>query len=77
MFVQPEESTVSNAIRFLESLGSNPRSSADYAGAIAALPVSPRERQALLARDHVGLGLLLGGRDQMKCLVFSQEEIVQ
>jgi hypothetical protein len=68
---------VSNAIRFLETMGSNPSVGANYAAVIAALDVPPQQRRALLARDHAELGTLLGGREAMKCLVFSQEEVIR
>jgi hypothetical protein len=68
---------MSNAIRFLETMGSNPRAGSDYAAVVASLQVPPQQRQALLARNHAALGALLGGREAMKCLVFSQEEVIQ
>lgn len=69
---------MSHAIRFIESLGCNPAfgkvSAADYANAVGSLEVGDEERQALLDRDFVALGGLLGGRPTMACMVWAPEE---
>lgn len=54
---------MSNAIHFLETLGSKPTlSPADYAATVAALNVDAAQQQALLCRDPEVLNGLLGGR---------------
>lgn len=69
---------MSNAVQFLESLGSNPAltrlSAAEYAATVAALNVDDAQRQALLDRDIDALNGLLGGRVQMLCLIMNPEE---
>ncbi|MFS8064399.1 MAG: hypothetical protein ACMG5Z_07395 [Luteimonas sp.] len=62
---------MSNVIRFLESMGSQPISAADSAATVVALEVNASQRQALLDRDHTALSDLLGGRKEMRCLIFS------
>lgn len=65
---------MSNVIHFLEALGSNPAltklSAAQYAATVAALDVDDSQRQALLDRDQTALNGLLGGRDEMRCVVW-------
>lgn len=70
---------MSNVIRFLETLGSNPArlSTAEYAAAVAALEVDDTERQALMDRDQAALNDLLGGREKMLCLVWPSDEPVK
>lgn len=62
---------MSKVIRFLESMGSQPISAADYVATVDALEVDAPQRQALLERDHAALSDLLGGRKEMRCLIFS------
>lgn len=58
---------MSNAIRFLETLGSTPEtmSGPQYAQAVAGLEVDAELRQALLTRDPAQINRLLGGRASM------------
>jgi hypothetical protein len=56
---------MSSTIQFLETLGSNPLSAADYSAVIGALDIAQPEREALLGRDHAALNALLGGRSKM------------
>lgn len=66
---------MSNVIRFLETMGSKPAvSAADYAATVTALDFDSAERQALLSRERAQLDDLLGGRTQMRCLIFSDDE---
>lgn len=69
---------MSQAIQFLEALGSNPAlvrlSAAEYAATVAALDVDQVQRQALLDRDHEALNGLLGGREKMLCLILNPGE---
>lgn len=59
-----------NAIQFLEALGASPAHDAlAYAGAVAALPVAPAQRAALLARDAGSLARLLDARPTMICMI--------
>lgn len=61
---------MSNAIRFLEAMGSRPVLSAvEYTATIEALDVDGAQRQALLDRDHAALNDLLGGRAKMRFFV--------
>lgn len=68
---------MSNAIQFLESLGSNAAltrlSAVEYAATVASLDVHAGHRQALLDRDADALSGLLGGRETMRCLIFQGE----
>jgi hypothetical protein len=72
---------MSNAIRFLESLGSKPSlaklSAAEYAAAVAALDVDDAQRQALLDCDETALSGLLGGRYDMMCILWPADEPVK
>lgn len=65
---------MSKVIRFLEALGSNSAltklSAAQYAATVAVLDVDDAQRQALLDRDQATLTGLLGGREEMRCLVW-------
>lgn len=61
---------MTEAIRFLETLGSNPAlaratSAAAYGNALDVLGVDGQKQQALLDRDPRALNLLLGGRAVM------------
>ena len=68
---------MSNVIRFLESMGSNPSlahlSPAEYAASVAALEVDDAQGRALLDRDAVTLNALLGGRPKIYCSQFAPE----
>lgn len=65
---------MSNVIQFLEALGSNPAmtklSAAQYAATVATVDADDMQRQALLNRDHAALNDLLGGRAEMRCVIF-------
>ncbi len=63
-----------NTIRFLESIGANVMSPAEYAASITALDVAQSEKVALLQRDHVALNALLEGRQTMFFSVMAPEE---
>lgn len=63
-----------NTIRFLESMGANGVSPADYAATVAALDVDQAEKVALLQRDDAALSDLLGGRQKMFFAVLAPEE---
>jgi hypothetical protein len=63
-----------NTIRFLETVGANGVSPADYAATVAALDVEQSEKMALLQRDHAVLNDLLGGRQTMFFAVCAPEE---
>ena len=65
---------MSNAIRFLEAMGSRQLSAAEYAATVAALEVDAPQRQALLDRDQTALSALLGGRPKMYCLIVAPNE---
>lgn len=70
---------MSNAINFLEVLGSNPAltrlSAAQYAATVALLDIDSAQRQALLNRDHAALNGLLGGRaKKMMLTVFPADD---
>jgi len=69
---------MSNVIRFLESMGSDPSlarlSPAGYATAVAALELDDAQRQALQDRDAVTLNALLGGQPKMYCAQFPGRE---
>lgn len=58
-------------VQFLETLGasSNAMSAANYANAVEALGLDNASREALLARDAIGLNQVLAGRAAMRCLV--------
>jgi hypothetical protein len=67
-----------NAIRYLEVLGRNPVLAAlppaAYDAAVSALDIDARQQQALIDRDGFRLNALLGGRREMKCLIFSRDD---
>lgn len=57
---------MSNAIQFLDTLGSQPAlSPADYAATVAAIQMDSAQREALLQRDLDKLHDLLGARGSM------------
>ena len=69
---------MSNAIRFLEAMGRNPRvhgaSAADYAASVALLDIDGAQRQALLACDATALNSLLAGQAKMFCIIATPDE---
>jgi hypothetical protein len=69
---------MSDAIRFLESMGGDSSqalaSSGDYAASVEALDIDGSQRRALLDRDHAALSEILGGRRQVLCSVFAPDE---
>ncbi len=65
---------MSNAIQFLESMGSKPLSASSYAASVALLDIEHDHRRALLDRNHSALNDLLGGRAKLMCVVFSPDE---
>lgn len=70
---------MSNVIRFLEALGSNPAltrlSVADYEAVVASLDADAAQQQALLDRNHSALNDLLGGRaERMMLMQWAPEE---
>lgn len=65
---------MSNAIRFLESVGSNPLSAAEYAASVQLLDLDGSQRQALLDRNQLSLNEMLGGRKQLIFAVCAAEE---
>ena len=64
---------MSNAIQFLEAMGSNAAigrlSAADYAAAVAQIAVDDFQQRALLERDQVALISLLDGRPTMMFMI--------
>ncbi len=66
---------MSNAIQFLEAMGSNASlgrlSAAGYAAAVARLDADEAQQQALLDRNPAVLNELLDGRTQMMFMVNS------
>lgn len=66
---------MSNIVRFLESLGSQPGLSAsDYAAAVALLDAEEAQREALVAADIDALSEMLGGRSKMICMIATPDE---
>lgn len=69
---------MSDVIRFLETLGSNPSfaklSAAEYAATVSLLSANDGQRQALLNRDHLALNDLLGGRHKLMCVIFPADD---
>lgn len=69
---------MSDAIRFLESMGSDSSQSLatarDYELSVDALEVDDAQRKALLDRDHAALSQMLGGRQQLLCSIFAPDE---
>lgn len=63
-----------NTIRFLETVGANVVSPAEYAATVALLDVDQSEKVALLQRDHAALNDLLGGRQTMFFAVCAPED---
>lgn len=72
--VQSTGEVVLNTIRFLETMGANVVSPAEYAASVTALDVDQSEKVALLRRDHVALNDLLEGRQKMFFSVMAPEE---
>lgn len=69
-----EGHAMSNVIRFLAALGSNALSAAEYFSTVSLLDIDAKDRQALARRDHHALSEALGGRETMRCLIFSNDE---
>ena len=69
---------MSNVIQFLAAMGGGPGklSAAEYAANVSALDVDAVQRQALMDRDQCALAGLLGGRAEMRCLVWPVEPSV-
>ena len=68
---------MSNVIAFLESLGRDAAlrpAGEQYAAAVAALDVDDEARDALLAKDDLTLGALLGGRPRMLCALLPADD---
>lgn len=67
---------MSNAIRFLESMGASAslQSAAEYAAVVAALEVEPAQQAALLDRDVATLANLLDARPTMFCMILAPDE---
>jgi hypothetical protein len=72
---------MSNMVRFLETLGSNPAltklSAAEFEAMVANLDVDDAQRQALVARDGAALNDMLGGRERMLCVIWPADEPVR
>jgi len=68
---------MSNVIQFLVAMGANPvMNAAEYAASVVTLDADDLQRQALMERDQDTLNKLLGGREQMRCIVWPVERIV-
>ena len=67
---------MSNAIRFLESMGAaaSSQATADYLAAVAALDVEADQRAALRDRDVASLTRLLDARPAMFCMILAPDE---
>ena len=67
---------MSNAIRFLESIGASAsfQAAADYAARVAALEIEPAQKAALLDRDVASLAHLLDARPTMFCMILAPDE---
>jgi len=63
-----------DAIRFLEEIGRDQVSQADYAAAVAGLDIAEEQRQALLEGNHGALAELLKARSKMFFGVFAPDE---
>ena len=63
-----------NVIQFLESMGITPVMPHDYEAAVRTRITDDEQRRALLMRDGIALGKLLGGRDRMQCMIMVPEE---
>jgi hypothetical protein len=70
---------MSKIIQFLETVGRNPRMTAQqYSHAVDLLDLDAPQREALLQRDHAALNTLLGGRAaQMMMMLFPVEDSPQ
>jgi hypothetical protein len=64
---------MTDAIDFLEQLGANARlrraPAAELERALAATPIEPQLRSALLSGDQLRLGALLGAQPNICCLI--------
>ncbi|MGY1457832.1 MULTISPECIES: hypothetical protein [unclassified Luteimonas] len=63
---------MTQTIQFLDAIGRAPAilgSTAAYQAAVESLDATPALRDALLRRDAMGLGDLLGGRPRMVCAI--------
>lgn len=67
---------MSNVIRFLEAMGSRAMTPAEYEDGVRRLDDESTVKQALLQRDQVALGDLLGARPGMCCMVLADERLV-
>lgn len=67
---------MSNAIRFLESMGASDslRAASDYEAAVRALDVESAQQTALLDRDSASLAGLLLARPTMFCMILAPDE---
>ena len=67
---------VSNAIRFLETMGAaaSLQTTAGYVAAVVALDVEADQRAALLDRDVASLARLLEARPAMFCMILAPDE---
>jgi hypothetical protein len=66
---------MSNVIRFLEAVGKQPLSAAEYMASVSLLDIDAAQRDALIQRDQRALAEAMGGRDVMRCLIFGNEEL--
>ena len=64
----------SQVIRFLEALGSNPVGMSDFNASVTMLDIDAEQRRALLDGNGTALSNALGGRETMRCLVFSGDD---
>lgn len=65
---------MTNLIRALEKMGSNPSpSAADYAATVSALDLDASQKRAMLQHDPAALNELLAGRTQVFCAIFADE----
>ena len=65
---------MTNLIRVLEKLGSNPSpSAADYAATVSALDLDASQKHAMLQADPAALNGLLAGRTRVFCAIFADE----
>ena len=67
---------MSKVIDFLQALGDGSATTADagFVAAVDALEVDDAMRQALLNRDQDAINLILGGRQNVFCLLVPAEE---
>ena len=62
---------MSNMIRFLEQAGQGKYSKMQMQSAISALDLDATQRKALSEGDIEALATSLGGRDVMRCMIFT------